>query len=59
MIIRSQSQYAPLTAADAAGAGTAETLAAWGARAAEDRQLTIRDVWGLMLHSVRGAGAAL
>jgi hypothetical protein len=48
-----QSQYAPLRAY-ACGGETVETLADWNARAAEDRQLTVRDVWGLMLHSVRG-----
>ena len=56
VLCHTQSQYAPLTAIDSDGEGsTAETLVAWGARAAEDRQLTVRDVWGLMLHSVRGA----
>ena len=56
---QAQSQYAPLSAADVCDdeGGMVETLAAWSARAAEDRQLTVRDVWGLMLHSVRGAGS--
>ena len=48
-----QSQYAPLTA-DACGGEMAETLADWNVRAADDRHLTVRDVWALMLHSVRG-----
>lgn len=52
---RLQAQYGPLTAASCGDAGAPPSLAAFRAAAVADRRLTVRDVWGLMLHSVRGA----
>ena len=49
-----QAQYSPMTAEAGSGGEAPPTLAAFRARAAQDKQITVRDVWGLMLHSVKG-----
>lgn len=51
-----QAQYSPMKAE--ADGEAPPTLAAFSARAAQDKQITVRDVWGLMLHSVKGAAQA-